>query len=226
MLQHSCCEACIGSADIIPLHASAILPEAISDGSHLSSDVWISERQHITFVLYYGKEPWDGAKDLHQLLNFQDIPDDLKKLVSNYKINLVEIRKIEDTSVFQTDVKQVFDFIRCSEDSEKLKELVEHDPAYQSMEEDAFDLAVHYTASKELVQVKDYYTKGGSVDMCRALTELIEQGRAEGKAEALRALVETCREFGVTYEDALERIMDKLSMSEEEAEACLDQYWK
>ena len=42
---------------------------------------------------------------------------------SDYKINLVEIRKLEDTSVFKTDVRQVFDFIRCSNDKNALKKL-------------------------------------------------------------------------------------------------------
>ena len=175
----------------------------------------------ITFALYYGKEPWDGAKDLHHLLDFQDIPEELKRLVSNYKINLVEVRKLEDTSVFKTDVRQVFDFIRCSEDPEKLRSLVKSDPAYQEMEEDAFDVVTQYTAATELIHAKEYYKKGDKIDMCKALTELISQG----KAEVLKVLVETFRELGVTYEDALEKIMDKLSMSEEEAEACLDKYW-
>lgn len=102
---------------------------------------------------------------------------------------------------------------------------MESDPAYQDMEEDAFDVVTQYTAMEELVQAKDYYTEKGKIDMCGAITALMEQERAKGKAEVLKALVETCRELGVTYEDALERIMDKLSMSEEEAEACLDKYW-
>ena len=32
-------------------------------------------------------------------------------------------KKLEDTNAFRTDLKQVFDFIRCSEDKEKLEEL-------------------------------------------------------------------------------------------------------
>lgn len=173
----------------------------------------------ITFALYYGKESWDGAKDLHHLLDFQDIPEELKRLVSNYKINLVEVRKLEDTSVFKTDVKQVFDFIRCSEDPEKLRELVESDPAYQDMEEDAFDVVTQYTAAKELVHAKEYYKKGEKMDMCKALTELIAQGKIEG-------IVEAYRDCGMSYEDVLEKIKDKLSMSDEEAKVCLDKYWK
>lgn len=42
-------------------------------------------------------------------------------------------KKLEDTNAFRTDLKQVFDFIRCSEDKEKLEELIKTDAAYQTM---------------------------------------------------------------------------------------------
>lgn len=58
-------------------------------------------------------------------------------------------RKLKDTSVFKTDVRQVFDFIRCSEDKKKLKELVDGNEYYKNMEEDACAIA---ECSEELVK--------------------------------------------------------------------------
>jgi len=101
-------------------------------------------------------------------------------MVSDYKINLIEIRKLEDTSVFKTDVRQVFDFIRFSSDKSALKNLIETDDYYKNMEEDAFDVAVQYTNATELIEAKEYYEKEGVVNMCQALTELIADGRNEG----------------------------------------------
>ena len=137
----------------------------------------------VTFILYSGSKPWEGPKSLHEMLDFTDIPEELKGMVADYKINLVEIRKLEDTSVFKTDVRQVFDFIRCSNDKNALKKLVETDDYYKNMEEDAFDVAVQYTNATELIEAKEYYEKEGMVDMCKALTELIEDGKQEGRAE-------------------------------------------
>lgn len=144
----------------------------------------------VTFVLYSGSRDWDGPTTLHEMLDFTDIPEEMRAKVADYKINLVEIRKIEDTSVFKTDVRQVFDFIRCSNNKNALKQLVEADGYYKNMEEDAFDIAVQYTNAKELIEAKEYYEKDGVVNMCKALTELIEDGRNEGKDEKLRELVE------------------------------------
>ena len=160
----------------------------------------------VTIILYSGSKSWDGPKTLHEMLDFSDIPEEIIEMVADYKINLVDIRKLEDTSVFQTDVRQVFDFIRCSSDKNALKKLIETDDYYKNMEEDAFDVAVQYTNATELIEAKVYYEKEGMVDMCQALTELLadereegrekgrEEGREEGKTlgrdEKLRELVE------------------------------------
>lgn len=148
----------------------------------------------VTFILYSGLEEWDGPETLHEMIDFSDIPENIAGMVPDYRINLIEIRKINDTSVFKTDVRQVFDFIRCSENKKELKSLVESDEYYSSMEEDAFDIVAHYTNAVELIGMKDYYSgKDGKVDMCKAIKELIEDGREEGleegREEGLRALV-------------------------------------
>lgn len=114
---------------------------------------------------------------------FEDIPECLQKLVSDYKINVIDIRNFENTKVFQTDVKQVFDFIRCSKDKEKLLELVENDEYFSHMEEDAFEVVTQYTKSKELVEVKNYESIGGKRDVCKAIKDLMEDSKMEGREE-------------------------------------------
>lgn len=123
------------------------------------------------------------AYDLHSLPDFSDIPEELQALVGNYSIHLIEVRKLEDTSVFRTDIRQVFDFIRCSGDAEKLKELVENDPEYGRLAEDAYDVIAQYANASELLEQKKAMTgKDGKVNMCKALKELIANGKAEGEA--------------------------------------------
>lgn len=110
----------------------------------------------------------------------------LKRFVSDYPLHIVKIREFENTEVFQTDVKQVFDFIRCSGDRKALAELVRNDKSFQSMEEDAYEVVTRYVKADELIQVKDEYRgKDGKVNMCQALKELIEEGRVEGRASGL-----------------------------------------
>lgn len=119
----------------------------------------------ITLVLYYGND-WDGSLDLQGILDMQGIPEAMRAYVNNYAIHLVEIRKLENTDVFRTDLKQVFDFIRCSGDKKKLKDLVESEPAYQEMDEDAYEMAAAYADAKELITMKKFRGKDGKVNMC------------------------------------------------------------
>lgn len=81
--------------------------------------------------------------------------------------------------VFKTDVKQVFDFIRCAENKKELFKLVQGDENFRCMEEDAYEVATSYVGAEELITVKDEYRKDGKIDMCQALKELLADERME-----------------------------------------------
>ncbi|MBR2403908.1 MAG: Rpn family recombination-promoting nuclease/putative transposase [Lachnospiraceae bacterium] len=139
----------------------------------------------VTFVLYTGKEAWEGPNHLHDMLNFTDVPDKLREMVSDYKINVIDVRKFENTEVFHTDVRQVFDFIRCSEDKKKLVELVENDVYYTQMDEEAFDVVTKYTNAKELIKAKEYLLEGGKRNVCKAIRDLMDDSREEGREQGI-----------------------------------------
>ena len=69
---------------------------------------------------------------------------------------------------------------------------------------------MQYTNATELIEAKEYYEKEGMVDMCKALTELIadgkQEGRAEGRAEEKAILIKRKLERG----DSIEKIADDL----------------
>ena len=98
---------------------------------------------------------------------------------------MIDIRNFENTDIFETDLKQVFDFIRYSKDGEKLKHLVETDCAYRNISEDAYDVIAAFTHADQLTENKNTYKEGGRINMCEALTQLIEDGRNEGRNEGI-----------------------------------------
>ncbi len=170
------------------------LPDSLDSGEYLYGFKKDS-RLHpvITFVIYSGKKPWDGPRCLHDILDFSEIPEELKCLTADYPINLVDIRRMEDTSIFKTDVRHVFNFIRCAEDKEALYELVSNEPYYHEMDEDAYEVVSMYTNSKELVGMKEYERKDGKKDVCQAIKDLMADSRQEGieqnKLENARNLI-------------------------------------
>lgn len=189
-------------------------------------------RPCITLILYYG-EDWDGARDLYGILDFTDIPQELREKVNNYCIYVCEVRKLENTDVFQTDIKQVFDCIRYAENPEKLRELVMSDPAYRELDEDTYDVIAEYTKTTELMKVKSYGREGDKINMCGAIEKLIQDGRMEGLNQGIeqgieqgaKALIETCTELGSMREETLERLMTKLHIPRENAEEYMKKYW-
>lgn len=180
----------------------------------------------ITFVLYYGEKEWDASRDLHGIIDFSEIPKPLRSFVQNYQVHLVEVRKLQDTSVFHTDIRQVFDFIRCSNDPQKLKELVESDPAYQNLEEDAYDMAVLYAQIEVLAEKKELYREKGGINMCKGAEGLIQMGKEEGIAQGIRALIETCEEFGAAKAATIDKIIQKFSIPTDQAEKYVEEYWR
>lgn len=69
-----------------------------------------TDRLHpvISLCVYYGKNPWDVPFCLTDML---EIPDKLKTLVSDYKINLIHVRTRETLHFNNPDVNAVFDMI-------------------------------------------------------------------------------------------------------------------
>lgn len=54
----------------------------------------------------------------------------------------------------------------------------------------------------------------------------LKQGMAQGLEQGVMSLIETCAELGVSREDTLARLLDKLEISEESARGYMQKYWK
>lgn len=139
----------------------------------------------ITLVLYYGKTPWDGAMDLHGLMDCAGYPEPMLRLVNNYRLHVLEVRRFANIRRFRTDLYQVFGFIQRSGDKEAERRFTEENRVYfEGMDEEAFDVITAITGSRELEQVKEQYREeGGRINMCEAIRGMIEDGRIEGRLE-------------------------------------------
>lgn len=60
----------------------------------------------------------------------------------------------------------------------------------------------------------------------RSLFYLLKIMRKTDKLRVgVQALIETCKEFGLSYEDAKVRVQSKFNLSEEETESLSSKYW-
>lgn len=143
----------------------------------------------VIIVLYYGDD-WNGSRNLLGLMDFAGIPEELQALVNDYKICLVEVKKLTDEQMglFQTDVKQVFQMIKYAGDRKKLAKLVAEDASYHEMDEDAYDMAAAYMKAAGVIEKKQY-TKGGKVDMGNGFLDVVEECRQEGSSQKCAVIV-------------------------------------
>jgi hypothetical protein len=148
----------------------------------------------------------------------------MAKLVPNHKINIIDIRRLENTDIFKTDIREVFDYIRCSKDKKKLARLVEENEYFKHMDEDAFDLVTSYLDTENIeVRKESYAVEGGGVNMCTAIREMMEDSRAEGREEGreegrTEGMITTYMSLGYTPEEISHREQIDIKKVEEIAE--------
>lgn len=107
-----------------------------------------------------------------------------------------------------------------------LKELINNDPAYQHMDEDAFDLIAACTNAEELISVKKYHGKDGKIDMCQALKEMLADERKIGIEEGIQAFILDNLEEGIGEERIVEKLVFRFKIKEEKAKDYVNQFSK
>ncbi|MCD7964553.1 MAG: Rpn family recombination-promoting nuclease/putative transposase [Clostridiaceae bacterium] len=142
----------------------------------------------LTLVLYCGKDPWDGPKSLYDMLDLRGptecIPDLLAAL-PDYRINLVDIRKIENLSLYKTGLQQVFGMLKYSAEKSKFYNYITSNHDQISMLDDNALTAVMGLLGENRRLMK-YLAAPGREEgytMCQAIDDLIADGKLEGKRE-------------------------------------------
>ena len=207
------------------------------DKNFASSDEFLSnmkktDRLHpmISLCVYYGENPWDGPLCLMDML---EVPEKIKPLVADYKMNLLELRTSGSLQFHNQDVNTVFDISRSiyERDYDKIN-TVYKDRLIAS------ELGVvigAITQSQELIDhALELEQKGGQVNMCSALEELKREGKQEGlqegKKEGLQegmiaGTIKTCKKFKLDQKAAIKNVMEEFSLSEEDAINYVKKYW-
>ena len=164
----------------------------------------------ITLVVYWGTKEWDAPRSLKEM--FEDVSEDVLQFVSDYKVNLIVPKEIKDFTKFKTELGKALKYISVVDQKEEYKELTKQEE-YQDVNKETAILLKEVAGIN--VKVKKEEEK---VNMCKALQDItdeaIEKGHIKGRAEEI---VRLCREFGQSEEAILNRLMNELNLTEEQA---------
>ncbi len=181
----------------------------------------------ITLVVYFGTEkPWDGARCLYDLL---DMDEELKQYVTNYKLNLYDCQAHDTFEEYRTGLRQVFETVRYGKDKEKLQKIMEENQeAYSRIDSETREM-LEAVANVRIPEVFKVVEEGEErYDMCKAWEdqklEGIEIGIEKGVEKGICALVQTCRELGISKEVIVAKCMEKFELTGEKAREYVEEY--
>lgn len=184
-----------------------------------------------TLIVYWGKEPWDGPRSLHDLLDFGNgdtgLKKELEKLVPEYPLHILDLNAVTDYSKFRTELRTVFELYRLRNDKKEFKEYVEGHKECRHLDEESYRMIGRLTNSERLL-LKAGKEGREEENMSSVIEELIEDGRLEGLQEGIsqgmKALIEAYRELGCTKEETVAKLMEKCTLSRSEAEKYAEEY--
>ena len=140
----------------------------------------------ITVVVYFGADNWEAPRSLHEMLAVQD--EKILSLVPDYRINLIVPGEMseEELEHFTSNFREVMQFIKYSEDAEKLERLVKANAAFATVDRKAVRVMEEMTGMKI-----EKEARGEKVNVCKGILGIEEKGRAagreEGRAEGMSA---------------------------------------
>ena len=150
----------------------------------------------ITLAVYCGTEhPWDGARCLYDLL---DIDDEMKEFVTNYKLNLYDCHEHDTFDEYHTGLRQLFEVTRYCKDKEQLKRVIEENrEAYSNLDSDTIEMIKVATNVDFSEEHKTMENGEERYNMCKAIEDMIADGKMEGKMEGkIEDILELLEELG------------------------------
>ncbi|MCI7451312.1 MAG: hypothetical protein MSD68_16790, partial [Blautia sp.] len=155
----------------------------------------------------------------------------LKEYVPNYRINLIDAGNLEHLERFKSDLQEVLGMIQCRGDKENLLKYINDRKEYfQNVDEETYYVIREFLHSERMLKENIEKSQGkGTVDMCKALEDLynegIEIGMERGIERGIKGVVETLFDFGIEKDIAIQKVMQKFEISREQAEKDVETYW-
>lgn len=180
----------------------------------MTSDEFLSkmrkeDRLHpiITIVVCYSEDIWDGPVCLKDMI--VDMPEQIEKVFSDYKMNLVQIRDSGQYIFHNEDVKNLFEVSRLiyEENFQKLEMEYEN----KRLNGEMIRLIGKITGTDVLDEFEEDEEVEGS-KMCRALENLKESGRVEGELNKIKEQITKKIAKGKTAEMIAEELEEEITV--------------
>ena len=139
---------------------------------------------------------------LHEM--FAQSSQSLMRFIPDYKINLITPAGLseEDLEKYHTEFRMVMKFIKYSDDKDALQKMLDSDETFKTVSRETANLINIVTNSG--IEIKE---NEEVIDMCKAIKEIKEEGREEGRAETIvDSIHKLMRTMKLTAQQAMEAL--------------------
>lgn len=167
----------------------------------------------LLLVIYFGiDKKWDGARSLYDML---DMNEEVEPYISNYKMNLFDFHECRDFSVFKTENRLLFETLAsCKTKKEMYAFMKAHEDEYEKWDVLTTKLMCDLMGLKHDKILKKMTEEG--ISMCRAVEELMEDAREEGREmERILSVRNLCKNLKMSVEQAMDALMIPINEREQ-----------
>ena len=142
-----------------------------------------------TLVIYWGSKPWDGPRSLHEFLDFSEyeknMAEELKKLIPEYPLHILDLNAENDYSGFRTSLRTVFELYARRTDKEQFLNYVKSHEECRHLDVETYEIIGKLINSGKLRQMQEKIKKEDEV---RDMYDVFEEIFKDAKEKALQEL--------------------------------------
>ena len=133
----------------------------------------------VTVVLYFGKNRWDGALKLSDMLV---TAPGMRALIQEQMMHLIDPHRLTEQQLlmFESEFREVFAFIKYADNWQKLTRFLKLHSKDRAIKGDAIDVINVFTKAK-IKRVP----RQEEVKMCQAIIDIQQIARKEGRKEGI-----------------------------------------
>jgi hypothetical protein len=135
----------------------------------------------ITLTIYFGAEDWDAPRSLHEM--FETKNPDILRFVNDYRLNLIVPNEINNFKLFNSELRQLLQFIAKSNDEEFIRNIQENND-FERVHADTVRLINVCTNSK--IHIPE---GAKEVNMCKGMQDYGMSCKMEGRSEIIENML-------------------------------------
>lgn len=200
----------------------------------------------LPIVYYEGKNKWTAVTNFKDRVFLNDV---FEKYIPDFSYELISLREYSSDKLIENQdeislvmllnkLQEVADFRGLSNLSKIGDKVWEKTPEYLldiiakittallyrlNLPEEEVDEVVGQIREKKMPVLFEHF-EGYDIQATRR--EARAEGKEEGIKEGIKAFIESCSEFGISKDNAWEKVKEKFNLSEEEVNKYFNEFWK